>query len=191
MHSKRVILPLLSLIATIVSFALVMLCGLVKSSFVILLFGQMTPLNLLPRWLHYFLSHPVLLKTLARAGLGFSVLSAVLTLYLLLRTELPNTASKHLAGIGWVVLLMTGGIVGPVVLFAGISVYPTLFPHHNFGSWSGIGSFLGYMLSIYGPATLLFGALVFVVSTMLSSLIKIWGRLKTPAPAQAPDSVLQ
>ena len=113
--------PSLTLLFTILAFSLALFSGFLNSRALIRLLQGQTSFYSLPFWLHYCLRHPLLLKTLARAGFSLSLLGSMLTLFLLLKTEPPTAAYRHLAGIGWAVLLMTE-------LLFGLALGDVLFP---------------------------------------------------------------
>ena len=185
MQTRRNIqFPFLALLLTILAFTLVLAVSFLDSPpFARLLQGQ-TPFFSLPVWLRYCLLHPALLKTLARIGFGFSLLGAMLTLFLLLKTEPPNIAYRHLAGIGWAVLLMTG-------VLAGLALGNVLFPMVRvLVGGNPIGQLKGVLVMLL-PSVPAIAALNFVVITIPFSFVKIVARLKASAPARQTSHVLQ
>ena len=186
MHRKRVLYPFLVLLVTTLAFTLVLFSVFLSSSGLFrLLQGPTASFYSLPFWLRYCLLHPLLLKTLARVGFGVSVLGAMLTLFLLLKTEPPNVAYQYLAGIGWAVLLMTvipfGILIGTLVL----SVVSRSL------SWGGLAGQLRSLLPGLPKAVVSLFALSFVVVTTPFSLSKIIGRIRASTPARQPPHVLQ
>ncbi len=184
--NRRILFPFLALLFTTLVFALVFFSGFLSSTvFVRLLQGPTASFYSLPTWLRYCLLHPALLTTFGRIGFGFSVLGSMLTLFLLLKTEPPNIAYQHLAGIGWAVLLMTvipfGIVIGTLIL----SVVSRPL------SWGGLAGQLRSLLPGLPKAVVSLFALSFVVVTIPFSLSKIIGRIRASTPVRQPPHVLQ
>lgn len=184
---KRILFPFLMLLFTIAAFALVLFCDFLGISPFVRLVQGTTPFYSLPLWFRYCLLHPALFKTLFRLGFGFSVLGSMFTLFLLLKTESLETAFKHLAGIGRVVLLVTVAFL--VLVLAPVLVLLTL----NLHSFSPAGRqlYLSHLAVDSGKGMLAISALVFVAATVLSAFTQIVARLKDMAPARQVPHVLQ
>lgn len=186
MHRKQVLYPFLALLVTTLAFTLVLFSVFLSSSGLFrLLQGPTASFYSLPFWLRHCLLHPALLKTLARVGFGVSLLGAMLTLFLLLKTEPPNKAYGHLAGIGWAMLLMT---VIPFGIFFGTMVLSVV---SRSLSWGGLAGQLRSLLPDLPKAVVSLFAFSFVVVIIPFSLSKIIGRLRASAPARQTPHVLQ
>ena len=178
------LLPFLALLLTILAFAVAFFSGFLNSpSLVRLLQGPTASFYSLPFWLRYCLLHPLLLKVLGRAGCGFSVLGSMLTLFLLLKTEPLNVAFKHLAGIGWSVLLMTGLLFGVAL---GDILFP-MIPALVKGKW--ISQLLNVFVQLL-PAGPVLAAFFFVAVTIPFSFVQI-ARRRSSATARPMPHVLQ
>ena len=185
--NQRILFPFLVLLFTTLAFALVLFISFLNSSLLARLLQGPTAFHSLPSWLRYCLLHPMLLKTVFRAGFGFSVLGSMLTLFLLLKSEPPEKAYGHLAGIGWAVLLVTGAFFVLILGLASVMIHTNL---HRF-SPSGQQLYLNSLAIDSGKALLAIGALVFVIAAIISSLGIICGRMKKQAPARQTPHVLQ
>ncbi len=186
MPANRIILfPFLALLFTTLAFALVMSVVFLSSPVFVRLLQGPTPFHSLPSWLRCCLLHPLLLKTLGRLGFGFSVLGAMLTLFLLLKSEPPEKACGHLAGIGWALLLMT---VIPFGIFFGTMILSVV---SRSLSWGGLAGQLSSLLPDLPKAVVILFAFSLVVVTIPFSLIKILGRIRASAPARQTSHVLQ
>lgn len=102
---------------------------------------------------------------LSRIGMGCAVLGAALTLFLVLRTEPPFIAYRHLAGIGWTVLFVMAPLVA-LLLWMSISTHSL---NSSPSSISMLGAIvLGLSLFLFVPVSIFF------------CFIHLCGRLKEP-----------
>ncbi len=172
-HKQRVLFPFLALLFTVISSMpfLLYLATIMVSR----LQRQAAPNPLLPAWLHFCLVNLFLLKLLAVIGLGCAVLGAALTLFLVLRTEPPEAAYRHLAGIGGIVLIPTASVA--LLLF--ILIMAT-------GGTKNVPD----MPLILGVSAVGMGILFFLFIAISFCFVEICGRLKE-RPSVPPPHVLQ
>lgn len=181
---RRVLFPFLALLFTLAAFALVMFCAFLGSSpFVRLVQGTISFYSL-PSWFRYCLLHPALIKTLGRLGFYFSILGAMLTLWLLLKTEPLDVAYGRLKGIVGAVLLMTGLFLGIVLGGAIFATIPALVN-------GGVTRQLTAIFLMFLPAVPPLCAFWFIVITIPFSLAQIAGRSRAFGAAHPTPHVLQ
>ena len=181
---KRLHYPSLALLVTILAFALVLFSSFLNSSPLVRLVQGTASFSSLPAWFRYCLLHPVQWKTLGRLGFCCSLFGAMLTLWLLLKTEPLHVAYERLKGIGGAVLLLTGVFFATVL---GTAVFPAISAVVNGGGMRQLTTICLKFL----PAAPFLCAFWFVVITIPFSLMQIASRSRSSTAARQTPHVLQ
>ena len=180
MFGKRILLPSLSLLLTVIAIGGLLVSGFLGSSKLTALCYGTHPLPVRLRWC---LLHPHFMQTVGKMGFVVSVVGSVLTVWLLHKTDTPKIAWSRLAGIGWATLLIAGVLFGLVLGTALFPLLPSLVKGNSLGQIKSVLS--GLLLCV--P---ILAGLCFVFIAPLFSLIVLLGRLQTAAPVRQPPHVL-
>jgi hypothetical protein len=180
---ESIVFPSISLLITIITFVVVMFSSLIRTGPFSTLLQSQTISSLSPAWFHYFVLHPVFLRTIVRVEIVCLMLSSVLTLFLLCKSKPSATVNKCMQRIIRAILIET--VVGTVLLIFCMSLYffNIFFRPQSLISWGGISNLVKNLIFTVGETALIAGIISLIGTAVFFTAGELFVRLWPSTPA--------
>jgi hypothetical protein len=184
MKTRRILLPLMFMVLTILCFGATMVSAALDSNSLIRL-SLTHPMQVSYHhgWFYYCLMHPAMLKTVGRGGMGASILSSTLTLASLCKGASSAAVREHIKRVGRIVIIAAG--IGTVLFLplVGMIWYGTFFIPHSLTINGSLQAAVNNLLIGIGEIAFGIGIFSLVGTTIIYTTAELYVRLRSPVLA--------